>query len=78
MLAGVDPIGIVAGDDVAALIAASEVVIEFSTPEATLANAARAPSWAARMSSAPPGSTPSRSASYANTPSAWPSSGHPT
>ena len=36
-----DPIGIAAGDDVAALIAASQVVIEFSTPEATLANAAR-------------------------------------
>ena len=34
------PIGIAAGDDVAALIAASQVVIEFSTPEATLANAA--------------------------------------
>ena len=41
VLAGLDPIGITAGDDVAALIAASQVVIEFSAPEATLANAAR-------------------------------------
>jgi 4-hydroxy-tetrahydrodipicolinate reductase len=40
VLAGLDPIGIAAGDDVAALIAAAQVVIEFSTPEATLANAA--------------------------------------
>ncbi len=40
VLAGLNPIGAFAGDDVAALIAAAQVVIEFSTPEATLANAA--------------------------------------
>jgi 4-hydroxy-tetrahydrodipicolinate reductase len=41
VLAGLDPIRQVAGDDVAALVAASQVVIEFSTPEATLANASK-------------------------------------
>jgi 4-hydroxy-tetrahydrodipicolinate reductase len=35
-----DPIGILVGDDVAELVGRSEVVIEFSSPEATLANAA--------------------------------------
>lgn len=38
-LAGLDPIGVRAGTDAAALIAESDVVIEFSTPEATLAHA---------------------------------------
>ena len=38
-LAGLDPIGRRAGDDAAALITASDVVIEFSAPEATLAHA---------------------------------------
>ena len=41
VLAGLDPIGRTAIDNVEALISGSEVVIEFSTPEATLANAAR-------------------------------------
>ncbi len=41
VLAGLDPIGEAVGGDVDVLIAASQVVIEFSTPEATLANAAR-------------------------------------
>ena len=40
VLAGGEPIGLASGDDATALIAASQVVIEFSTPEATLANAA--------------------------------------
>jgi 4-hydroxy-tetrahydrodipicolinate reductase len=40
VLAGLDPVGVAATDDVRALVAASEAVIEFSTPEATLANAA--------------------------------------
>lgn len=39
LLAGLDPVGIPAGDDVAALLARADAVIEFSTPEATLANA---------------------------------------
>ena len=39
-LAGLEPIGLAATDNVAALIAASQVVVEFSVPEATLANAA--------------------------------------
>jgi 4-hydroxy-tetrahydrodipicolinate reductase len=41
-LAGLEPVGIAAGDDAAALIAASDAVIEFSTPEASLAHAALA------------------------------------
>ncbi|MGD9511414.1 MAG: 4-hydroxy-tetrahydrodipicolinate reductase [Geminicoccaceae bacterium] len=41
VVAGQEPIGRTVGDDVEALIAASQVVIEFSTPEATLANAER-------------------------------------
>lgn len=40
VLAGLDPVGMAAGDDVASLVRASQVVIEFSTPEATLQNAA--------------------------------------
>jgi 4-hydroxy-tetrahydrodipicolinate reductase len=40
VLAGLDPVGIVAGDDVATLARASDALIEFSTPEATLAHAA--------------------------------------
>jgi 4-hydroxy-tetrahydrodipicolinate reductase len=40
VLAGLDPIGMTAGDDVAALAGTSQAVIEFSTPEATLRNAA--------------------------------------
>jgi 4-hydroxy-tetrahydrodipicolinate reductase len=40
VLAGVDPLGVLATDDVPGLIGAAEAVIEFSTPEATLANAA--------------------------------------
>ena len=40
VLAGVDPVGSLATDDVPALISTAEAVIEFSTPEATLANAA--------------------------------------
>lgn len=39
-LAGLAPVGLAAGDDVAALAALAQVLIEFSTPEATLANAA--------------------------------------
>ncbi len=38
-LADLDPIGVAAGDDVAALARAADAVIEFSTPAATLANA---------------------------------------
>jgi 4-hydroxy-tetrahydrodipicolinate reductase len=41
VLIGQEPIGRVVGDDVGALAAASQVVVEFSTPEATLANAER-------------------------------------
>ncbi|MFO1073094.1 MAG: 4-hydroxy-tetrahydrodipicolinate reductase [Geminicoccaceae bacterium] len=40
VLAGLDPLGQTVGEDVRALIAASDVVIEFSSPAATLANAA--------------------------------------
>lgn len=40
VLAGLDPIGLAASDDVAALAASADAVIEFSSPEATLANAA--------------------------------------
>jgi 4-hydroxy-tetrahydrodipicolinate reductase len=39
VLAGLDPVGLAATDDVAALVGCSQVVIEFSTPEASLANA---------------------------------------
>ena len=78
MLAGLDPIGLTAGDDVAALIAASQVVIEFSTPEATLANAALCAEHGCAHVIGTTGLTPSRSASCAGTPSAWPSSGRPT
>ena len=41
VLAGGEPVGVACGDDVEALIRAAQVVIEFSVPEATLANAAR-------------------------------------
>lgn len=40
LLAGLDPVGAAAGEDVAALLRAAEAVIEFSTPAATLAHAA--------------------------------------
>jgi 4-hydroxy-tetrahydrodipicolinate reductase len=40
VLAGVDPVGVPATADVPGLIGAAHAVIEFSTPEATLANAA--------------------------------------
>lgn len=40
VLAGLDPVGRHAGDDVAALVRDAQAVIEFSTPEATLAHAA--------------------------------------
>lgn len=40
VLAGLDPIGVAAGEDVAALARTAEALIEFSTPEATLAHAA--------------------------------------
>ena len=40
VLAGADPVGTIATDDVAGLIGTADAVIEFSTPEATLANAA--------------------------------------
>lgn len=40
--AGLDPLGIVIGDDAPALFAAAEAVIEFSLPEATVAHAALA------------------------------------
>lgn len=40
VLAGESPAGLVAHDDVGALIRGSDAVIEFSTPQATLANAA--------------------------------------
>ena len=40
VLAGLDPLGLAAGEDVRALVAASDAVIEFSSPAATLANAA--------------------------------------
>lgn len=39
-LAGQDPLGIIVSDDAAALIAGSDVVIEFSAPAATAAHAA--------------------------------------
>ena len=41
VLIGQEPIGLSVGDDVEALIGCSQVVVEFSTPEATLANAER-------------------------------------
>ncbi|MGH6903459.1 MAG: 4-hydroxy-tetrahydrodipicolinate reductase [Geminicoccaceae bacterium] len=41
-LAGADPVGVAASKDAEALIAAAEVVIEFSAPEATAAHAAMA------------------------------------
>jgi len=41
-LAGLDPLGIAAGPSVEALFAASDVVIDFTSPEATLAHAAEA------------------------------------
>jgi 4-hydroxy-tetrahydrodipicolinate reductase len=40
VLAGLDPVGVAATDDVVALVSTSQAVIEFSTPEASLANAA--------------------------------------
>lgn len=40
VLAGLDPVGMAAGEDVAALAGASDALIEFSTPEATLDHAA--------------------------------------
>lgn len=40
VLAGLDPVGQAAGDDVGALAAAAQALVEFSSPEATLANAA--------------------------------------
>lgn len=40
-LAGTEPLGVTAGSDVDALLAVSDVLIEFSSPAATLANAAR-------------------------------------
>jgi 4-hydroxy-tetrahydrodipicolinate reductase len=42
VLAGLDPVGIPATDDLDALLAASDAVIEFSMPEATVATATRA------------------------------------
>jgi 4-hydroxy-tetrahydrodipicolinate reductase len=41
-LAGIGAVGLTAGSDVAALLASSDVVIEFSIPEATLAHVALA------------------------------------
>jgi 4-hydroxy-tetrahydrodipicolinate reductase len=41
-LAGIGAVGLTAGSDVAALLAAADVVIEFTTPEASLAHAALA------------------------------------
>jgi 4-hydroxy-tetrahydrodipicolinate reductase len=41
-LAGIGAVGLAAGSDVAALLAASDVVIEFSVPEATLVHVALA------------------------------------
>jgi 4-hydroxy-tetrahydrodipicolinate reductase len=41
-LAGLEPVGLAATDDLDALLAASDVLIEFSTPEATLATTAHA------------------------------------
>ena len=41
-LAGIGAVGLAAGSDLAALFGASDVVIEFSTPEATLAHVALA------------------------------------
>jgi 4-hydroxy-tetrahydrodipicolinate reductase len=42
VLAGLEPVGLVARDDLAALVAGSDAVIEFSTPSATLATCERA------------------------------------
>ncbi len=42
VLAGLKPAGLAATDDLEALLEASDVLIEFSTPEATLATTARA------------------------------------
>src|SRR5690242_5775603 len=42
VLAGLDPVGVSAKDDVGALLAAADAVIEVSTPEASVATAARA------------------------------------
>lgn len=42
VLAGLEPAGLVARDDLAALLAVSDAVIEFSTPAASLAHAAQA------------------------------------
>jgi 4-hydroxy-tetrahydrodipicolinate reductase len=39
VIAGLDPVGLPAGDEVERLVSASDAVIEFSSPEATLANA---------------------------------------
>ena len=54
---GGSPRGLVVTDDIDAALAASDVIIDFTAPDATVALAARAarPGWA--MSSAPPGST---------------------
>lgn len=41
-LAGLGPLGVTAGDDIAALLAACDVVIDFSVPAASTANAAAA------------------------------------
>ncbi len=41
VLIGQEPLGRLVGDDAEALIAGAQVVLEFSTPEATLANAER-------------------------------------
>lgn len=41
-LAGIGPVGLKAGSDIAALFAASDVVIEFALPEASVAHAALA------------------------------------
>lgn len=39
VLAGIDPVGVAAGDDPAALFRAADVVIDFTSPAATLAHA---------------------------------------
>ena len=41
-LAGLGPLGLAAGDDVAALFAKSDVVVDFTAPDATAAHAAQA------------------------------------
>jgi len=41
-LAGIGPLGLAAGDDVAALFATADVVVDFTAPEATAAHAAAA------------------------------------